>query len=212
MARSIDDLLGTDERVVHETRQHWFVLFRLVGLHLLVLAILLWLAISSGNAGWLDNRVGGWVNTAFWVATGIVLVLALWQVLGWWVERLYLTTSKIVYVRGVLDRDVTSTPLVKIDEVTLCRPIIGRALGYGRLDVENASGGTEPLAGLAYLPKPIEIYRMLTERARHQRMLEGGGRDDLDGDGLVDERPAPAPAPAPAADPAPRPIPGDPTS
>lgn len=203
---SLADLLGPDERVVHETRQHWFVLLRLIGLHLLGLIVLVGLAIASGNAGWLDNRVGGWVTTALWVAVAVVVLLAAWQVVGWWLERLYLTTSKVVYVRGVLDRDVTSTPLVKVDEVTLCRPLLGRVLGYGRLDVENAAGGSEPLAGLECLPRPVELYRMLTERARHQRMLEGGGRDDLDGDGLVDERPAPA------AEPAPRSIPGDPTS
>ena len=115
-------------------------------------------------------------------------------------EAFDLTTSKVVYVSGVLNRKVVSTPFVKIDEVTLVRPLLGRVLGFGRLDVENASGGSEPLAGLEYLPKPAEIYQAVTERARHQRMLEGGGRHDADNDGYVDDPATRADSPAPRRD------------
>lgn len=184
--RDLEDLLGPDERIVHETRQHWYVLVRAGAIPLLglfVLAILLWLV---DKPGWLDNRAGDWATIALWIGVATVAAIVLWRALDWWVERLYLTTSKVVYARGILDRDVTSTPLVKIDEVTLTRPLLGRILGFGRLEVENASGGSEPLAGLQFLPQPVQLYRMLTERSRHQRMVEGGGHRDDDGDGLVD--------------------------
>ena len=62
-------------------------------------------------------------------------------------------------------------------------------LGFGRLEVaDEASGhGKRPLAGLEYLPKPEALYQQITERARHQRMLEGSNREDSDGDGYVDD-------------------------
>src|SRR5690606_5075497 len=125
------------------------------------------------------------LRTAFVITVAAIALSIGWRVLAWFTERFYLTTSKVVYARGVLNRDVTAIPLVKIDEVTLRRPLIGRILGFGRLEVDNAAHGPEPLAGLEYLPKPATIYQMVTERARQQRMVEGGHRD-ADNDGMVD--------------------------
>jgi uncharacterized membrane protein YdbT with pleckstrin-like domain len=192
MSRDLDDLLASDEKIVLETRQHWWVLVLRLAvpvLGLILLGVAIW---YDGDAGWLDNRGGDYLGVALWIGWALVAVLALWRVLGWATERFYVTTSKVVYVRGVLDRDVTSTPLVKIDELILRRPLLGRMLGYGRLDVENAAGGAEPLAGLEYLPRPIRLYQEISERSRSQRMIEGGAHRDADGDGLADstERPA----------------------
>lgn len=196
MARDLSDLLAADEGVVLETRQHWFVVLRSVAVLLLLLvldAVAIWYA---GEAGWLDNRVGGWVTVALWIAFGAMFVLVAWRFLQWATERIYVTTNKVVYAHGVFNRNVVSTPLVKIDEMTLRRPLLGRVLGFGRLDVDNAAGGAEPLAGLEYLPRPVRLYQMIGERSRHQRMVEGGVHRDRDADGLVDPEREPEPIPA----------------
>jgi membrane protein YdbS with pleckstrin-like domain len=204
-------LLGPDEQVILQTRQHWWVLFavstkQLLGL--VVFAVAIWYA---RGASWLDNTAGTWVVRVLWVIFAAFVVVLLWKVLTWLVQKFTITTTKVVYQHGVVTRDVISVPLVKLDEVTLVQPLLGRIFGFGRLDVENAAGGRAPLAGLEYLPKPVTIYREITERARHQRLLEGGGRRDEDGDGLVDREPAVAaptaapPAVTPAAAPAPAP-------
>jgi hypothetical protein len=157
-----------------------------------------------GDAGWLDNQAGNWLGYAGWIGFAGVAGTIAWTVSGWVTERFYVTTQRVVYAHGILNRSVTTTPLVKIDEMTLQRPLLGRMLGYGRLDVENASGGHEPLAGLQYLPNPVKIYQTIGERSRHQRMHEGGSHPDRDNDGLVDSEeqapPPAAPAQAPASD------------
>lgn len=189
MARDLNDLLADDESVVLETRQHWFVVLRSVGVLLLALvlvAIAIWYV---GEAGWLQNRAGDWVAIALWVLFALITLTAAWRTLAWVTERFYVTTSKIVYAHGILNRNVTSTPLVKIDEMTLRRPLLGRLLGFGRLDVQNAAGGQEPLAGLEYLPRPVRLYQLVSERSRSQRMVEGGAHRDDDRDGLVDPPP-----------------------
>ncbi|MCW2950374.1 MAG: hypothetical protein JWN41_1387 [Thermoleophilia bacterium] len=186
MPRDLEKLLGPDEGIVLQTRQHWFVILRDVGVLLLVCVVLAVGVWYVGDAGWLENRVGNWITIALWVALAVAAVVMAWRGLAWSLSRFYITTNKVVYVHGVLNKSVTSTPMVKIDEVTLQRPLLGRILGFGRLDVENASGGHEPLAGLEYLPRPAEVYRVLTERSRHQRMIEGGADRDADGDGLAD--------------------------
>lgn len=195
MSRDLKELLGADEGVVLETRQHWFVVLRQIVVRLLILlvvAIAIW---YIGEAGWLDNEAGDYVSYAAWIGFAAVAATVLWTLLAWITERFYVTTHKIVYAHGILNRNVTSTALVKIDEMTLRRPLLGRMLGFGQLDVENASGGHEPLAGLQYLPKPVKLYQLISERSRNQRMVEGGAHRDEDADGLVDKS-APAVAPA----------------
>jgi membrane protein YdbS with pleckstrin-like domain len=193
--RDLSELLGPDEHIVLETRQHWWVFIVSAWALLLGAVALVIVAVYAQRNDWLsDHRVGGWVQKVLWIGLAVLLLVVLWKLVNWLVERFYVTTTKVVYARGVLRRDVVSVPLVKLDEVALVRPLLGRALGFGRLDVENASGGRAPLAGLEYLPRPKEIYRTITERARNQRLLEGGGHRDDDGDGLVDRPTAVAPA------------------
>lgn len=189
MPRGIDNLLSADETVVLETRQHWFVLLHQAATRVLVLGLLALAIQVLGDVAWLDGRLGDWITTAGWAAFAIVLLTVSWTVLAWVTERFYITTSKVVYVRGVLNRNVTSTPLVKIDEMTLRQPLLGRIVGFGRLEVQNAAGGSEPLAGLEFLPAPARLYQMISERSRSQRMVEGGAHRDEDNDGLVDRGP-----------------------
>lgn len=186
MPRDLDELLGADENVVLETRQHWYVVVHDVAVRTLVLVLVAVGIWYVGDAGWLDNTAGDWVGYALWIGfLGLAAWIA-WAVFGWITERFYVTTSRVVYAHGILNRNVTTTPLVKIDEMTLRRPFIGRVLGFGRLDVENASGGAVPLAGLEYLPHPTKLYQVIGDRARNQRMIEGGAHRDDDGDGFVD--------------------------
>jgi membrane protein YdbS with pleckstrin-like domain len=202
MAKDLDDLLGADEGVIYETRQHWFVVVRQIAVRLLALALIGVAIWYIGEAGWLDNTAGDWLGYAAWIGFAAVFATVAWTVAGWITERFYVTTSRVVYAHGILNRNVMTTPLVKIDEMTLRRPLLGRVLGYGRLEVDNASGGAQPLAGLEYLPNPTKLYQMISERSRNQRMVEGGAHRDEDGDGLVDRSPRPAAAPAePAAAP-----------
>lgn len=207
MARDLTDLLDHDETIVLETRQHWYVMVRSIAVPVLLLAVLglaIWL---TGRADWLDNTAGDWLRVLLWVALAGVAALVAWRVVAWLTERLYVTTSKVVYAYGILNRNVTTTPLVKIHEMTLRRPLMGRMLGFGRLDVENAGGGSEPLVGLEYLPRPTRLYQIVSERSRNQRMLEGGAHRDEDRDGLVDHSGEELAQPDPAWRP-----PGDATS
>jgi uncharacterized membrane protein YdbT with pleckstrin-like domain len=216
MAKDLDQLLGADEGVIYETRQHWFVVVRQIAVRLLALALIGVAIWYIGEAGWLDNTAGTWIGYAAWIGFAAVFATVAWTVAGWITERFYVTTSRVVYAHGILNRNVMTTPLVKIDEMSLRRPLLGRILGYGRLEVDNASGGSQPLAGLEYLPHPTKLYQMISERSRNQRMVEGGAHRDDDGDGLVDRSPRPAaaparPAPAATDEPGWKPS-GDPTS
>lgn len=191
MSRDLDELLSADESVVFETRQHWYVVLHHTFVRLLLLLLLgggIWLI---RQPSWLDNAAGKWLGYAVWLVIAGVCATLAWTILGWVTERFYVTTSRVAYARGILNRDMLAIPLVKVEEMTLRRPFLGRILGFGRLDVDNSAGGVAPLAGLEYLPRPAYLYQLIGERARNQRMIEGGAHRDDDSDGYVDQTPAP---------------------
>src|SRR5262245_8163727 len=121
---SLNDYLGADEEILLDTRQHWIIilddLLRVLAL-LIVLGGALW---GISKAGWLDNTAGDWLTYGVWAGIAIVIARLGWTILAWQREHLYVTTSKVVHLHGVLNRNITGTPLVKVDEVTLHQPWI----------------------------------------------------------------------------------------
>lgn len=174
------------------TRQHPFVLVRAAfdtfGL-LLPLAIAAW-----GIAGTelLRGAVGTWLLRIVFVVMLVLLARLAWRVLAWEFERVVVTEEKVIHVAGVLDKRIASTPLAKVSEFTVRQPLVGRIFDYGSLVVDVPGGRDQALHGLAYLPDPAGLYRLVSDQARRGRVHEGGGR-------LEDDPPLPvAGVPAPS--------------
>lgn len=158
------------------TRQHPFVLVRAAidtfGL-LLPLAIAAW-----GIAGIevLRGAVGTWLLRIVFVVMLALLARLAWRVLAWEFERVVVTDEKVIHVAGVLDKRIASTPLAKVSEFTVRQPLVGRIFDYGSLVVDVPGGRDQALHGLAYLPDPAGLYRLVSDQARRGRVHEGGGR------------------------------------
>lgn len=176
--RAVRRYLNEGEQVVYQSRQHLVLV-------LAALASVVKVMLFGGIAGlivahlYLDGRkVGEWLQ---WLGSAAVMLSLLavgWSLLGWYLERLVVTDEKVLYATGILNRHVDSTPLSRIDEMSVRKPLLGRVLNFGRLEVENASGQMDALYGLGYIPSPEEAYRIVTEGARRERMREGGARVD----------------------------------
>ncbi|MCW2927915.1 MAG: rane-flanked domain protein [Thermoleophilia bacterium] len=184
--RGLRRYLGAEEQTLLVTRQHPLALVRAAldaGALVLPLAIAAW-----GIAGieLLRGPVADWaVRILLVVMLGIVGRLA-WHVLAWDVERVMVTDEKVIHVAGVLDLRIASTPLAKVSEFTVRQPLLGRLFDYGSLVVDVPGGRDQALHGLAYLPDPAGLYRLVSGQARRGRITEGGG---------VDEHEARAPSP-----------------
>jgi len=171
---SLDELLGPDEPVVYATRQHLFavtvaVLKAIIGL--LIIAFMIW---GTRQADWLDNRWGHWVRIIL-DALGVFAVLrGVWNLVAWNIERLVVSTEKVVHVSGVLNRRIRSTPLVKIEAFDVRQSLLGRMFHYGRLEVDSAAEQSGPLYGLRFVPHPAEVYRVITDHSSARRAYEGG--------------------------------------
>jgi hypothetical protein len=168
--------LGVDEQTILVTRQHPLALVRAAldtGGLLVPLLLAAW-----GIAGTelLRGPVGSWLlRILFVLMLGLVARLA-WRVLGWEFERVMVTQEKVIHVSGVLDRRIASTPLAKVSEFTVRQPLVGRIFDYGSLVVDVPGGRDQALHGLAFLPDPAGLYRLVSDQARRGRFEEGGGQ------------------------------------
>jgi hypothetical protein len=174
--RGLGRYLGDGERVLLSTRQHPFALVRAAldtaGL-LLPLALATW-----GIAGieLLQGAPGTWLVRLGFIAMLALVARLAWAVLSWELERIVVTSEKVIHVSGVLDRRIASTPLSKVSEFTVRQPMMGRIFDYGSLVVDVPGGREAALHGLAHVPDPAGVYRLVSDRARKGRMQEGGGR------------------------------------
>ncbi len=72
----------------------------------------------------------------------IVLVLlthAFWHFLTEHRDRFVVTNMRVMRIRGVFSQTVATTPIARILDITLQKPIIGRMLGYGHFVFESAA-------------------------------------------------------------------------
>lgn len=183
---SLRRYLGADERVILATRQHPFALVRAASEAMGLIAPLLLASWGIAGIEVLRGAPGSWLlRLLFFVMLLLVARLA-WRVLAWEFERVVITDEKVIHIAGVLNRRIASTPLAKVSEFTVHQPLLGRVFDYGSLVVDVPGGRDQALHGLAFLPDPAGLYRLVSDQARRGRVHEGGGRmADEDGEPVL---------------------------
>lgn len=114
------------EVIVDEVAHHWVaytrtVLWTLLGLLLLVV----WA--FKGNV-WLF----------FFVGVGI-LTYAGYKAMTVHMDRFVVTNMRVFRIHGVFSQSLATMPLVRILDITVRKPLIGRILGYGNFVFETAA-------------------------------------------------------------------------
>jgi membrane protein YdbS with pleckstrin-like domain len=116
------------EVVIDEVRHHWVVFLvpmLEVALSTVLLVAMLWMSINGAG-----------------VLLVIVLVLllhAFWRFLTEHRDRFVITNMRVMRIRGVFSQRVATTPIARILDITLDKPIAGRVLGYGHFIFESAA-------------------------------------------------------------------------
>ena len=176
--KSLQRYLGEQETTLLVTRQHPLSLVR-DAVSMLQLVVPLLLA-AWGLAGirLLRGPVADWSVRACFVLVVVFVVGYAWRVLQWEFERVVVTDEKVIHIEGVLQRRIASTPLAKVSEFTVRQPLLGRLFHYGSLVVDVPGGRDQALHGLAFVPDPAGVYRMVSDLARRGRTREGGGKPD----------------------------------
>lgn len=146
-------VLDEDEEVLAELRPHVLYVLPPFFVVAMALAVAILIAIRFPSAP----------VTVAWVLGAMVLLPGLWagvRLLRWRAIRFLVTSTRLVYRRGVLGRDVVQLRLQRVAEVHCTQSIVGRLTGCGRLVFEVATGDG-PLV-VDDVPRPRSVQRLIT--------------------------------------------------
>lgn len=152
--RVVRHLLADEgEVVVDEVRHHWVVY--LIPMAECALALILFGVMLNMNV------------QAAWIPFVIALALlghAGWAALEQHMDRFVITNMRVFRVSGVLAKKIATTPIMRILDITVDKPFIGRILGYGHFIFESAAQ-EQGLREIKYVGNPdqrdLTIQRLL---------------------------------------------------
>ena len=135
------------ENLIMKVHQHWiFVAKSLV----LPVAVLILVAILDLT---LIKSVGNHIRT--YLSLGALALALLWLIVIWirWQSIAYtLTDQRIKIETGVFSRSEKIIPIDRVQDCTTRISLVGRMLGYGRVEVDAA--GAQGAEILQHLPNP----------------------------------------------------------
>ncbi|HBY93635.1 MAG: PH domain-containing protein [Ardenticatenaceae bacterium] len=128
----VEALLGREEHILFETRQHLTVVIRQLLLYgilslIIILAALL-LMRGTGDRRWLLLLLA-------FIPVGAKFVV---DFLNWWNREYIVTNRRVIKTEGVFNKHVVDSSLEKVNDVVLTQTALGRLMNYG--DVEIITG------------------------------------------------------------------------
>ncbi|TMC12055.1 MAG: PH domain-containing protein [Chloroflexi bacterium] len=135
------------ENLILKLHQHWIFVAKslLIPIALLLLVVVADIVLGSTSAN----------NIRLPLTLAIVAIALLWLIVVWirWRSIVYtLTDQRIKLESGVFSRSEKIIPIDRIQDCTTRQSLIGRILGYGRVEVDAA--GAQGAEVLVHLPKP----------------------------------------------------------
>jgi len=135
------------ENLILKLHQHWIFVAKslLIPIALLLLVVVADIVLGSTSAS----------NIRLPLTLAIVAIAILWLIVVWirWQSIVYtLTDQRIKLESGVFSRSEKIIPIDRIQDCTTRQSLLGRMLGYGRVEVDAA--GAQGAEVLEHLPKP----------------------------------------------------------
>jgi uncharacterized membrane protein YdbT with pleckstrin-like domain len=116
------------EVVIDEVRQHW-VVYTVPMLEVALAAALLIAMVTTDLGG----------QPVLLAIVLVLLSIAFWAFLTHHRDRFVVTNMRVMRIRGVFSQTVATTPIARVLDITLKKPIIGRILGFGHFVFESAA-------------------------------------------------------------------------
>ena len=127
----IQNLLGQNERILLETRQHWFVLFSNIVLEI-ILTLLLVVGVTA-LIPFFPPAIFGFVLVL------VPLIGMLRDILIWYNREYIVTNRRVIQISGVFSKDVVDSSLEKVNDVKMSQSFFGRMFDYGDIEILTAS-------------------------------------------------------------------------
>jgi Bacterial PH domain len=156
------------EVIIDEVRHHW-VVYTVPFIELMI-AILLLGVMLFGPLG---------SATVILVVVVALLGHSGWQAINQHRDRFVVTNMRVIRIRGVFSQVIATTPIMRILDVTVIKPISGRVFGYGHFVFESAAQ-EQGFREIRYVSRPDE--RDLTIQTVIQRSgLRASVKEDVEG-------------------------------
>ena len=150
------------ETLILKDHPHWIVVVKSLAAPIVLLIVAVVVDFTATNTGIENLRLI--------VTLGALAIAGLWLIVVWirWQSTSYtLTDQRIKIETGVFGRQSKMIPIDRIQDCTTRQPLVGRMLGYGRVEVDAA--GAQGAEVLDHLPSP-GVFRdqvfVQTERRR----------------------------------------------
>lgn len=156
------------ENLIIKDHPHWVVLIKSV-LFPVLLGILVLIADFTVLGP--DNIYVPHLRTI--LSLGVLALALLWLIIVWirWQSTTYtLTDQRIKIETGVLGRQEKVIPIDRVQDCTTMMSVMGRMLGYGRVEVDAA--GAQGAEVLNHLPNPGTFRDQVFMQSEKRR---GGG-------------------------------------
>ncbi len=135
------------ENLIMKVHQHWIFIAKSLALPV---ALLILVALADFTV---IKSAGNHIRT--YVSLAAIAIALLWLIVVWirWQSIAYtLTDQRIMLESGVLSRQQKVIPIDRVQDCTTRVSLIGRMLGYGRVEVDAA--GAQGAEVLVHLPNP----------------------------------------------------------
>lgn len=166
-----EQLLATDEKVVKHLHPHWVTLVGPVLILLVVAA-----AASFGIAATPAGEAQTWIRLAILIAAAVILVVfTLVPVLRWVTTHYVITSHRVMFRIGVLNRQGKDVAFPRITDVAYRQSLWDRIVNAGTLTIESAGEG--PAQVLDNVPNSDRIQQLinhLVEEDSDRRARDAG--------------------------------------
>jgi uncharacterized membrane protein YdbT with pleckstrin-like domain len=143
-------VLQPGEQVRQISSIHWIVYWPGVAVALLAV-VAYWLS---------DTRLlpGLWRYTAYALAL-VAVVLLIQQWFQWWITEIAVTNRRVIYKRGLIQRETNEMNMDKVESVQIDQSIFGRMLDYGNVTILGIGQGFKTLRTIA---NPVDLRNSIT--------------------------------------------------
>jgi len=132
----LESLLGDNEKILLESRQHWFVFVKSIFFESLVIAVILagvTIALSMNQ-----------FQSYTWMSWGYFLLLIpvisfIYDYFQWRNREYILTDFRVIQISGIINKNVIDSSLEKVNDVKLTQSFFGRIFNFGTVEIMTAS-------------------------------------------------------------------------
>lgn len=147
----INKSLADNESVHYVAHFHWLNYAVAYGAMLIGFAVAI-IAFST------DHPIAALIFVVFSVILFILLMIPIWT------TEIGVTNQRIIYKRGLLQRETDELQLNSVEQIELEQSVFGRIFGFGVLRI---SGTGEEVITLPALADPLELRKGLQEAMAH---------------------------------------------